>query len=159
MHLSNDEAQFLIHLQKRLKQIQVAIPEPSKYNEYGLTDLDSIRNFVAYMWRAEKNPSKSTYILFYEKRFLLLRLDTYGSGVHTNPDGSTIPPHTPHIHIYDENHGDHQAYLLPELFSDPQNAVQTLLDFFEYTHVVDVDKIQIVEQGSLQYEGQTGMDR
>lgn len=155
MKLTNDDADFLIKLQKKLLHHMVRIPSAGEYQSYPMKDLENIRDFTARMRLANGNRSdrkKATYILFYEKNIQLLRLDTYGTGVHLNSDGTIIPAHTPHIHIYDEIEGDHNAYPLPQSFANPSELLETLIDFFDYVNVVDVDKIQVIEEGVLDFE-------
>ena len=151
MNLNNDEAQFLINLQKQMMDTILKFPPPGKFANYQATDLENTRKFIFRTRPAQGNHPgrrKITYNLFYDG-LQLLRLDTYGTGAHTNKDGTIIPAHTPHIHIYDEKEDDHNAYLLPSSFTSPEDFLQTLLDFLDYTNVIDVNNIQIVEQGGL----------
>lgn len=151
MNLNNDEAQFLISLQKQMLDTILKFPMPGKVARYDATDLENTRKFNFRVRPAQGNhPSRSkiTYNLFYEG-FQLLRLDTYGTGAHINRDGTVIPAHTPHIHVYDEKEDDHNAYLLPSSFSNPKDFFQTLLDFLDYAKVINSSNIQIVEQGGL----------
>lgn len=152
MKLTTDDARLLIDLQKRLTSAVLSLPEAGNIRLYPLKSLDNIHDFVARMRMAKGNRSgrqKASYILFYEKNIQLLRLDTYGTGAHFNADGTIIPAHTPHIHIYDEIQGDHNAYALDERFTDPSDLLQTLIDFLAYANVVDLNKVQIIEQGGL----------
>lgn len=153
MNLTNDEAQLLIALQKRMKQIELCIRPPGKVGMYPATDLEGARTFLFRMRVANGNHvgrHKTSYNLFYDG-YQLLRLDTYGNGMHTNGDGSTIPACTPHIHIYDENElpQDHHAYPLPTSFTDPEDDIKTLLQFLEYANVVDVENLTVVQQGVM----------
>ena len=151
MNLSNDEAQLLINICKKLKDKVINIPSPGDTRKYQSTDLEEIREFIYRMRQAKGNTSqrhKATYNLFYNG-IQLLRLDTDGNGLHTNIDGSTIPPHTPHIHIYDEIELDHNAYLLPKNFTNPADIFQTLLDFFSYSNIIDIEQLEIKEQKGL----------
>lgn len=61
-----------------------------------------------------------------------------------------LPPRTPHIHIYDEIELDHHnAYLLPKNFTNPADIFQTLLDFFSYSNIIDIEQLEIKEQKGL----------
>ena len=154
MNLTNDEARFLIDLQKRMHDRILKIPAAGETERYPASDLEGLQDFVFRMRMARGNHSnrhKATYLLFYDKNTQLLRLDTDGTGLHTNADGTTIPPHTPHIHIYDEQEKDHNAYPLPPAFSNPFDFFQTVHDFLIYAKVIDTNKLQIVDQGGLTF--------
>ena len=154
MDLSNDEAQFLIDLQKRMQSQIMKIPAPGENGDYPASDMENLQDFIFRMRIARGNHAnrhKASYLLFYAKSLPLLRLDTDGQGLHTNADGTTIPPHTPHIHIYDEQEKDHNAYPLPSAFTDPLDFFQTLRDFLSYAKVIDIDKLRIVAQGGLEF--------
>lgn len=151
MNISTDEGQLLINLEKAITDRAIKIPFGGQTSAYAATDTEGIKQFIYRMRQADGNTSirrKATYILWYNK-VQLLRLDTDGNGLHTNTDGSTIAPHTPHIHIYDEIELDHNAYPLPKAFTNPADIFQTLLDFFTYSHVVNINELEIQEQKGL----------
>ena len=153
MNLTNDEAQFLIALAKRTAEIELCIQPPGKVATFPATDSDGVRQFLSRMRVANGNHPgrhKTTYNLFYSG-YQLLRLDTYGNGIHINDDGTIIPARTPHIHIYDANEHDHDhhAFLLPDLFTNTKDDIRTLLDFLSYASVVDIEKLQVVQQGVM----------
>lgn len=153
MNLTNDEAECLKTLQKMMHDQTLRVPARGERERYPASDLERLRDFTFLMQVARsKNEARknASYLLLYEN-IPLLRLDTDGQGLHTNADGTTIPPHTPHIHIYDENEKDHNAYLLPSDFSDPLDFFQTLHDFLIYAKVIDVDKLRIQGQGGLDF--------
>lgn len=154
MSFTNDDAQFLVDLKKKLVSSTLRIPAAGEVKIYSATDLIEVREFIFRMRMANGNNivrHKATYNLFYEG-YQILRLDTYGTGVHTNPDGTIIPAHTPYIHIYDESYGDRCAFYIKNSdFSNPVNLIQTLLDFLAYANVVDVEKLMIMEQGGLEF--------
>ncbi len=154
MQLTNNDAQFLIDLQKRLDEIRLKVPDAGKVEKYIAHDSDDAREFVFRFRIANGNRDnrhKATYNLFY-KEFQLLRLDTDANGSHFNTDGTIIPPHTPHIHVYDEFEGDNNAYVLSANFSDPTSFIQTLLDFFTYSNIENVAELQIIEQRRLDFD-------
>lgn len=154
MNLTNDDAQLLIDLKKKMVDNRLAIPLAGETKKYHANELLGIREFVFRMRMANGNNDKrhkATYNLFYEGQ-QLLRLDTYGTGPHINPDGTVIPAHTPHIHIYDEVYDDHCAYSIDSLkFSNLVDLLPTLVDFLEYAHVIDVNKLEVFEQGGLKF--------
>ena len=71
-------------------------------------------------------------------------------------DGTTIPPYAPHLHMYDEScaHENkcHNAILLPEHFKNPNDCIRLMEDFLKSINVVDVEHLQIFQQGGLDYE-------
>ena len=153
MNLTNDEAEFLSNLQKMMRGQTLRVPSRGEKERYPASDLENLREFIFAMQVARsknENRRNASYLLLYENT-PLLRLDTDGQGLHTNADGTTIPPHTPHIHIYDEHERDHNAYLLPDAFNDPLDFFQTLRDFLTYAKVIDVDKLRIPRQGGLDF--------
>ena len=43
----------------------------------------------------------------------------------------------------------HNAYLLPKIFTNPADIFQTLLDFFSYSNIIDIEQLEIKEQKGL----------
>ena len=157
MDLTTDEAQFLIGLQKRMHHQTLRIPARGEKESYPASDLENLRDFIFRMRIAggeHGNHHNASYLLLYENT-PLLRVDTAGQGLHTNANGTIIPPHTPHIHIYDEQERDHNAYPLPPIFSNSLDFLQTLCDFLTYAAVIDVDKLHLTEQGGLTFNENT----
>lgn len=101
------------------------------------------------MFTGKRNPNKATYTLRYNDNIMLIRVDIGYGGMHTNPDGTTLEPNTPHIHIYNEKYGDKIAHPLPKEFSHTGDIVQTLIDFLKYSHIINVNQIKICVQGGL----------
>ena len=63
-------------------------------------------------------------------------------------DGTVIESYTPHIHIHN-GINDKTAYPLPDDFSNTNDIVQTLRDFLSYSNVINVNEIELYEQGVL----------
>ena len=147
--MTNKDAQLLIDVAKRLRRHMISFPSVGQKNYYKADDLAKTRKFTIQAFRGSRRPSHYSFTLLYRKHTMLLRIDTDGPGMHYNSDGTIIPPHTPHIHIFDETTNGHDALPLPDCFQDPQDGMKTLYDFFKHINIVDVDDIQIVQQGGL----------
>ena len=98
--------------------------------------------YLAKKKRSNKN--KASYTLFYNNKICLLRVDTYGNNApHINSDGTIIPAKTPHIHIFDEQSGDHDAMPLPSSFKNADDIIETLVNFLKYCNI-DTNGVRIL---------------
>lgn len=146
--MTNVEAKYLIEIEKRLRKSLLQFPEAGTSAYYKADDLTKIKNFTIQVYAGAKRRTKCSYTLLYRKT-MLLRLDTDGSGAHYNNDGSIIPPHTPHVHLYDELSNGHNAIRIPEIFSNIDDIYSTLRDFFAYINIINLSNVKIIEQGGL----------
>lgn len=147
--MTNTDAQLLIEVAKRLRSLQLPFPAPGGKEYYKADDLAKIRKFTIQAFKGKRGCSNHSFTLLYRKSTMLLRVDTDGVGAHYNTDGTTIPPHTPHVHIFNEKTNGHDALRLPESFRNPQDGMETLRNFFEHINIVDLENVQIVQQGGL----------
>lgn len=149
MKLSQQEADILLQIEKLLLEpAKVSVPLQGVTTSHKLTDTGKKENFNMLLRHGKKNPNKISYQLMYHGNIILLRLDTE-AGAHYNPDGTFIPAHTPHLHIYTEEYDDHMAYLLPDGFTDVSDLVNLLREFLVYSKVINVDEVNITIQGGL----------
>lgn len=96
MNLSNNDAQLLINICKKLEKKVLSIPSGGNIEKYNATDLEGVTRFIYRMRQAIGNHSarhKATYNLFYNG-YQLLRLDTVAT-VHIP---MLTAPLFPHIH-------------------------------------------------------------
>lgn len=149
MNLSQEEANALIAIEKYLKNHSIVIPSQGAENKYDIYDSAGDQNYYAAMFRGRINPLKSYYKLIYRGNIRLIRVDIGYSGTHTNPDGTVFPAGVPHIHLFDEVHHDKIAYPLPEIFNNTDDLAETLRTFLSYSNVLNVDEIEIIQQGGL----------
>lgn len=147
--MTNEEAKILIEIAKRVRDRVIRLPNNGETCYYRADDLAKIRKFTLQVYRGHKNSRKNYFSLLYRKNIMLLRVDTDGPGKHYNSDGSVIPAHTPHVHIFDEKNQCHDAILLPDSFRDPRDALKTMQDFLEYIHVINFVDIRIIQQEGL----------
>lgn len=147
--MTNEEAKILIDVAKRIRDRVILLPEKGETGYYRADDLAKIRKFTLQVYRGRRNSKKNYFSLFYRKNIMLLRVDTDGPGKHYNSDGSIIPAHTPHIHLFDEKNQCHDAILLPDSFRNPDDALKMMQDFLAYIHVVHLVDIQIIQQEGL----------
>lgn len=151
--LTQEEADTLIQLSKYLLNPQSfrfpARRETRIYPlRYARQNIDKGDMNIS-LYRGNKNAMKVSYQLMYQKNIILVRVDLGALSQHINPDGSVIPPDTPHIHIYDENHEDHVALRLPDEFCNSSDIYQTFRDFLSFSHIINIEEIKIYEQGVL----------
>lgn len=147
--LTQQESELLIALEKLLSSPKkVNLPPQGEKNYHKVTNLKKDINFDLTLSRGKRNPKKASYQLMYKNNIILLRVDTEG-GMHYNHDGTVIPAHTPHIHIYQEGHESHQAYRLPKSFSNQNDICVILLDFLSYSNIINVNEVKICIQGGL----------
>lgn len=154
--MTNDEAAILVEMAKRLRKKLLALPDPGAKQFYKAENLANTKKFIIQVFRGRMGKSKYNISLIFRRTLVLLRIDTGYAGVHYNTDNTVIPANTPHLHYYDENikHENkcHNAMLLPPEFTNPSKAIQLLRDFLQYINIVDMEDIEIVQQGGLNYE-------
>ena len=149
MNLSREEAKALIAIEKYLTNHSIIIPSQGAENKYDIYDKTGDQNYYAAMFRGRINPLKSYYKLIYRGNIRLIRVDIGDGGTHINPDGTIFPPGTPHIHLYDEVYHDSIAYPLPKIFNNTDDLPETLRTFLSYSNVLNVNEIDIIQQGGL----------
>lgn len=156
--LTTEEASILIKIAKAFLEPQkFKLAEAGKTEFYPLQEVFTRRRDLKMsMYSGRINPEKFTFQLIYKGNIILVRVDFGYPGTHTNLDGSIIPPKTPHIHIYDEETLDKVALPLPEAFSNPNDFIQVLYDFFSYVNIVNINDIHICTQGGLFDENDSG---
>ena len=147
--MTEKDAKLLVEIEKRLRSMQLIFPAPGENRYYRADDLTRIKHFTIQAFKGKRGGSKNYFTLLYRKSTPLLRVDTDGPGVHYNSDGTIIPPHTPHIHIFDDKTRGHDALRLPDSFSSPQDGLKTFMDFLRYINIMDLDSVQIIQQGGL----------
>ena len=153
--MTNEEVTILVEMAKRLRKKLLELPDPGAKSFYRADSLADTKKFIIQFFRGNGRRDKYQVALLYKKSFVLMRVDTGASGVHYNTDQTVIPPNTPHLHYYNENieHENkcHDAIILPEQFANPSDAIQLLRDFLEYINIVDIEDVQIVQQGGFTY--------
>ncbi|MBE6093098.1 hypothetical protein [Selenomonas ruminantium] len=153
--MTNEEADLLIEIAKRMRKNLLELPEPGHKEFYKAVSLADTKKFTIQMFRGNSRRDKYQIALLYKKNFVLMRVDTGATGIHYNTDKSIIPPNTPHLHYYDEHisHENkcHDAIVLPDRFTNPADAIQLLQDFLKYINIIDMAEIQIIQQGGLPY--------
>lgn len=96
--------------------------------------------FVLNFTRGSINLQKRNHQVRGHKVIILARLDLDGPP-HRNPDGQEIGPR--HLHLYREGYADKWAFPIPDdIFTDMDNAYQTLQDFMRFCKVVRPPKIE-----------------
>lgn len=88
------------------------------------------------IYRGNKEPNRFNINLrFSETNDTLVRLDING-GTHQNPDGTVAP--NSHVHIYNSNYGEKDAFAYPVKLEDFPN-IRTFYDasvsFLDYTNI------------------------
>lgn len=131
IHLTQQEADILIAMEKHRQDDQ-----PHDYPVLGgsvsipLVSVDKRESFLLDITRGYIDLMKVTYQSRARRVIPLVRVDVSGPP-HTNPDGSDIA--CPHLHVYRDGYGLKWASSLPmNLFSDPSDLWQILVDFFTY---------------------------
>ncbi len=115
-------------------------PLPGGKVEATLQSRDGREQFVLTLDRGRIKTAKVKYQTRARTVVILARLELKGAP-HRNPDGARIEG--PHIHLYREGYGDKWAYPLPpEHFTDPDDAWQTLREFFAFCAIVEPPTIE-----------------
>ena len=151
--LAQAEADTLRAIEKLLTN-----PNSVRIPEQGTTKIHPVHyfreekrndNMSVSTYRGKIDAMKVSYRLLYNNNIVLIRIDTHDRTKHINPDKTVIQPMQPHIHIYSEQYGDKVAYPLPQEFSNANDIIVLLLDFLSYSNIINVNKVQIAEQGVL----------
>lgn len=142
--LKQDEADKLISVLKRVRDNQnpINFPGVGEDNKVDLESEDGNEQFIVDINRKGtiRIARKCTFQGRYRKYIPLLRLDIGGPD-HTNPDGEEI--NGDHVHIFKEGYGDRFAIPLPPDITNPDDLIQTLIDFLSYFNTIDADKLDI----------------
>lgn len=155
MHMTRDEAKMLVEIAKKIRDRVLKLPSAGMHERYKADDLARIRKFLIVAFNGKRNQAKYSFSLLFKNRIMLLRVDTNCAQPHFNYDGTMIPKGTPHIHIIGDDGDCHDAYPIPPSFHDPNDGIQTFRDFLMRINVVNVDNIEIIQQGGLDYEQTT----
>ena len=151
--LTQEEADTLSVIEKLLTN-----PNSIRMPEQGTTKIYPVHYFregkrnndmSVSTYRGTIDARKVSYRLLYNNNIVLIRIDTHYRTKHINPDKTVIQPMQPHIHLYSEQHGDKYAYPLPQEFSDTEDIIALFLDFLSYSHIINVNEVQVAEQGVL----------
>ena len=142
--LSQDEADILLNILKRIRAFQSPFTFPSigDSRQIELVSDDGRHEFIVDVNRKGYLgiSKRCTYQGRYRKDIILLRLDIAGPE-HTNPDGTRVSGN--HLHIYQEGYGDEIAIEIPPEIVNPDDLYQTLIDFLLYFKTIDADLLQI----------------
>ena len=143
--LTQQEADYLIELLKKLINEQISFPTPSAKLSFELRAMDNKESFLLDINRTGRIKSnKCTYQCRYKKEHTLLRLDVNASP-HTNPDGTIVSGN--HLHIYREGFGDKFAIEFSGLpIESTIDLINTLRSFLTQCNV-DISKLHI--QGGM----------
>lgn len=142
--LTQKEADALIEMLKSINNTDQPLPFPAPGSEEKLylQSEDGKNDFIVDINRKGyvSITKKCTYQGRYQKDVVLLRLDV-GGAEHTNPDGTIVSEN--HIHIYKEGYGDKWAYELPKEIVNPEDLIQTTIDFLNYFNTTNADHLEI----------------
>ncbi len=141
--MTQDEAEELIKILKKLYEKCLYIPEPSKSLEYECDSISKKSKFIISVYRAGRNAKKCTFQARTKgMNEILLRLDVNPSP-HRNPDNQII--RGSHIHIYKEGYGT--AYAFP-FDVDDDNLISNFIQFLEEFNVIHKETT-ITQQDTL----------
>jgi len=101
VELSQQEADLLIAIEKVLTNPKkLKLPQSGRKDVHELLSVDGREEYKFSAYRGSaKAPNKISYSILYQHSITLLKVDN-SHGLHINPDDTTIPPFTPHIHLY-----------------------------------------------------------
>jgi len=133
-NITQAEADELIAMEKWSVDSQVwPFPTAGSSVNIPLTSTDGREDFSLDIYRGRISLMKCTYQNRARHALILVRVDLDG-GMHSNPDGKTVP--CPHMHRYREGYGDKWAEPLPmEIFPNVSDLFQTLDEFMGYCNV------------------------
>ena len=98
-----------------------------------LVSADGSESFHLDISRGRINLAKGKFQNRARTTVVLARIDI-GGAPHRNPDDEEIA--CPHLHLYREGYGDRWAHALPpDIFANPSDHWQTLMDFMRYCNV------------------------
>lgn len=145
MELTQTEAVELIQMEKKsVNDDRHLFPSSARKLIIPLESLDGKEDFSLDIHQCNIRLKKLTLQNRARTTIILLRLDLAGPP-HMNPDGEMITG--PHLHIYREGFGDRFAEPLPQLFDDPDNKFNTLVQFLRYCNITQPPKF---DRGMLQ---------
>ena len=137
--LTEVEAKALIKMDKRLLKSQMEWPPIGGAVEVPLKSEHGHEDFILNYQRGRINLLKRNHHLR-KQTIGLVRLDI--GHPHRNPDGKEVG--LKHLHLYKEGYNNLQwAYDVPASdFSNLDDVEQTIADFLEYIHVINIPNIQ-----------------
>lgn len=143
--LTQEEADYLLNLQKECLVPQILLPPPGEKATFNVASYDRVEQFLLDVNRTGVIKfSRCTLQERYAVNEQLVRLDLDASKPHVNPDQRVI--RGPHIHIYKAGFNDAWAYPLVEFtdyqFSDTSNILQTFIEFCEFCNIEITDGVQ-----------------
>jgi hypothetical protein len=143
INLTQQEADMLIAMEKhRQDDLPHDFPVMGGSISVPLASVDKREAFLLDITRGYIDLTKVTYQNRARKVVPLVRIDMAGP-MHTNPDGVDIL--CPHMHLYRDGYGMKWAAPLPtDVFTDPSDLWQTLVDFFVYCSIT---KPPIINKG------------
>jgi len=141
INLSQSEADALIAMEKtRVDDQNWEYPILGGRITVPLVSRNKRENFILDISRGRIDLLKGTYQNRALQMVVLVRLD-FGGQPHRNPDGQEIS--SPHLHLYKEGYGDKWAVPIPaQVFSNTEDAWQTLQDFMAYCRIVEAPNIE-----------------
>lgn len=140
MLLTQQEADRLLSMRKFLVDQSLIEIKPGTDQRLQLIGADRREEFLFDIWRSAARLSKVRFQTRARVVVVLARLDINGPP-HTNPDGTKLGG--THLHVYREGYESRWAYPLDsERFRDPNNVVQTLIDFWVYCCIEGMPPIQ-----------------
>ena len=133
-NLTQAEADALRAMDKhRADTIERNYPDLGGKVAVPLKSADGREQFVLDLYRGKINLGKRTFQNRGRQVVILARLD-FGPP-HRNPDGTQIG--SPHLHLYQEGHGDKWAYPVPpDKFPNLNDPYMTLKDFMLFCNIV-----------------------
>lgn len=155
--LTQSEADVLIAMpKKKSEDKQYDFPFSGEVLTIPIVSIDERETFLIDVNRKGRiRLTKCTYQERYRGIIILVRLDIDGPS-HTNPETTPVPlPYLnqykeqtiqcPHLHLYVEGFMDRWAIPAPSnTFNRTNDLYETLMDFFNYCHVI---KPPIIQRG------------
>jgi hypothetical protein len=132
--LTQVEADALFAIEKyRVDEERWRLPDMGGFLIVPLVSIDGAEAFYLDISRSQFNLAKGKIQNRVRKTIVLARID-FGGAPHRNPDDEEIA--CPHIHLYREGFGDRWASpILPEIFTQPTDHWQTLVDFMVFCNI------------------------
>ena len=142
MDLKQDAADSLLALEK-MKVDDTVHEFPSFGGDWRIPlkprDEGIPEEFSLDVWRGKIELTKTRLQNRVRQTIILARLDLSGPP-HRNPDGEEVPG--THLHVYREGYGDKWAFPVShEIFTNPVDPWQTLLDFMVYCNITETPNI------------------
>jgi hypothetical protein len=111
-------ADQLLHMPKVYSRTMTVELAPGVHDDYPVESSDGNEHFLFDVYRSLRNPRKASFELRYGRVYVIARLCTSASHLHTNPDGSPIG--SPHLHEYREGENDKWANKTREFDDMPE---------------------------------------